>query len=1263
MGRFLHVGTVSVSLPNTVVETSSKGTQPATGCTTGVDLVSEDDCITIQRKDNRCARLYLGFRVDCQGSMSFTRAFCRRKALLSIENDRDTVSELHIVEHLGRLVQRGMVLCSGELSSNKGSVDFNISIDFDAWKPCISGAVLLLHLKERGEGETRRSEYERLHTSTQEFLGNKTGGQLFSLRTCVTALPPPCDADGSLYASPYVQEMNVPSRGVFPLHLLPEEVMFRMLGFLDTKSLQCLASTCRFYRSIAREITPGLLLKLYPHQRAAIRWMMEREGLSGEVIDHPCWKFFDTIEGSFWGNTSTGMITEDPPDTIEDFKGGFLCDDPGLGKTVTCIGLIVRTKGHLPMPKEDEGDVTWISSHDVKHKYGYLSVSPQLSSHESDRQRSKRRKIAAANKFSPFKHAAQTMRSSNHSRVADINNRVIRGDLFEEKRVDTNETCASSDIWLQCDLCDRWRRCPPLYKPDNDVWCCYIHPVPRMRSCSIVAEALDEEEEVVGMMGWVQESEPTSRMNVEFYKDTLSSHSELFSVYGRYKHKGRTILHWLMSKEPEFFRGGFTLPGWAANPPGYGQFLHKLGFVPTNNAYSDLKRTENRRPSGYSRSSLTEHDWLSWVKPNSFFNMLPDIEALREALKYDPAESRIKIYISPATLIVVPPELVQHWKYQLFLHTAPGCLRVTVYDTGQTRKTLPQYLAWEHDIVITTFSVLSTEWNSKDPLKCSPLAQVYWSRIVLDEGHALGSLGVTSRLQMVTSLKAESRWCLTGTPVQSNKSSTLATMRQIQPILAFLHDEYLGLLPSWQEAIEKPIKIAPEVSIWRMFLYFSRTMARSSKSSLRTLPKLQKKITQLDFTATHAASYSSLIDLVRFNLITSDWFDPDHKESLMSKSQASRATSFLFNVALACNVAGVCDLQVSNEDLWDTLELLSDRQGLQMPSKDTFISGPPYLDEIHPLRRIEDTLCHGGICDTCSQYYRILFVTPCACITCVDCTAIDRYKCSHCGEPYTMHASTDPTRLLDNPHPKWDVPKELIEFQPAYAQRGAEGKSEGAWQPMWKETDSSKCVYLIKRLKGLGIIPQNTDTSDAFNGDDEEPNKAIVFTQFWHHALLIERVLNQHASRRHIALYRKQMSQMEKASEINRFRKDPDCRVMLMDESGALGLDLSFVNYVFLMEPIPNASLEDQVISRAHRMGATRQVLVETIIMARSIEEHMAINTPHQDDKHEKNSASWNPDTLIRLDMATKEKEHAESFKRQQRNIRLMSLHRPSNTL
>lgn len=66
---------------------------------------------------------------------------------------------------------------------------------------------------------------------------------------------------------------------------------------------------------------------------------------------------------------------------------------------------------------------------------------------------------------------------------------------------------------------------------------------------------------------------------------------------------------------------------------------------------------------------------------------------------------------------------------------------------------------------------------------------------------------------------------------------------------------------------------------------------------------------------------------------------------------------------------------------------------------------------------------------------------------------------------------------------------------------------------------------------------------------------------------------------------------------VERFSRDPEVGVLVMDESGEVGLDLSFVSHVFLMEPIADRSSEEQVISRAHRMGATAPVYVETLVM------------------------------------------------------------------
>ena len=74
-------------------------------------------------------------------------------------------------------------------------------------------------------------------------------------------------------------------------------------------------------------------------------------------------------------------------------------------------------------------------------------------------------------------------------------------------------------------------------------------------------------------------------------------------------------------------------------------------------------------------------------------------------------------------------------------------------------------------------------------------------------------------------------------------------------------------------------------------------------------------------------------------------------------------------------------------------------------------------------------------------------------------------------------------------------------------------------------------------------------------------------------------------------------------SELQRFKDDPDVQVLLLDSSGAVGLDLSFVSHIFLMEPIYDRSFESQIIARAWRMGAKGTVHIYRLAMRGSVEE------------------------------------------------------------
>lgn len=76
--------------------------------------------------------------------------------------------------------------------------------------------------------------------------------------------------------------------------------------------------------------------------------------------------------------------------------------------------------------------------------------------------------------------------------------------------------------------------------------------------------------------------------------------------------------------------------------------------------------------------------------------------------------------------------------------------------------------------------------------------------------------------------------------------------------------------------------------------------------------------------------------------------------------------------------------------------------------------------------------------------------------------------------------------------------------------------------------------------------------------------------------------------------------------ELQRFKHSDNCFVLVMGERrGAVGLDLSFVHHIILMEPIWDGSLEKQVVSRAHRMGCEDTVRVETLVNRNSIEHHL----------------------------------------------------------
>lgn len=1033
-----------------------------------------------------------------------------------------------------------------------------------------------------------------------------------------------------------------------------DDVLTNVLTALGPKDLVRVSATCRHLRSLAVPIMPCMKLKLFPHQEAAVEWMLKRER-NCDILSHPLYMDFSTEDGfSFYINAVSGEILTGMTPTVNDFRGGMFCDEPGLGKTVTALSLILKTHGTLADPPHGV-DVIWCM-HNPDRKCGYYELSAdnfttgnfmstwkrfigqseqkgkvcssksplEFSLAENSksfllrRGRSKGPEVSVGSATSsrgkadissctgsrslPGPRVLRCTRSlsrvkrnlldtygknsgrGNKRKASENVFFLAKQDVFprllsSHKKPRKNNAGLSdlSETWVQCDACRKWRKLSERSIVDSrTAWFCSMNSDPSYQSCTAPQENCDYKHRITYLPGFYTKGTAQGKeQNVSFFTNVLKEHFTLFN------YETKKALTWLAdlshNKLLEMETVGVTSPVLGA-PKVSGRDAH--GYYKIFQAFGLVRKVER----GASR----------WYYPGTLDNLAFDSTALKIALTK--RLDLFRLYLSRATLIVVPANLVDHWKTQIQKHVSPGQLRVYVWTDH--KKPCAHNLAWDFDIVITTFNRLSAEWG---PRKKSILMQVHWLRVVLDEGHTLGSsLSLTNKLQMAISLAASNRWILTGTPTPNTPNSHVA---HLQPMLKFLHEEAYGQnQESWEAGIVRPYEAQMEEGRFRLLQLLQRTMISARKIDLKNIPPCIKKVTFLHFTEEHAKSYNELVVTVRRNILMADWNDPSHVESLLNPKQWKFRSNTIRNVRLSCCVAGHIKVTDAGQDIQETMDILV-QQGLD-PLSEEYVF-------------IKNSLMDGCSCFRCKDWCRLPVITPCRHLLCQDCVALDSEKCTFpgCGNPYEMQ-SPEILARPENPNPKWPVPKDLIELQPSYKQDD--------WDADWQSTSSSKVACLVERLKDLkesnrknGRLTKIIDKSEGHcsasnyeiatksNGEFcmTLPEKVIIFSQFLEHIHVIEQQLTI-AGIEYAGMY-SPMHSSNKMKSLMNFQEDSSCMALLMDGSAALGLDLSFVTHVFLMEPIWDRSMEEQVISRAHRMGATRPIYVETLAMHGTIEEQM----------------------------------------------------------
>jgi hypothetical protein len=200
---------------------------------------------------------------------------------------------------------------------------------------------------------------------------------------------------------------------------LPKDALkYHVAVYLKARSLDSLRRTCKSMHRTLHSVVPGLKLQLYAHQIKSLSWMRNRETkvvMESDLISYGQ-RRTHSWEGDAHRAASGGasvlltarndkqenipisqydgneiVICSNDPLSRAIARGGLLCDDPGLGKTITVVSLILQTLGLSTESSESASDERifteyWKESIIPEYRYQYLNKllnDFQRSSHDA----------------------------------------------------------------------------------------------------------------------------------------------------------------------------------------------------------------------------------------------------------------------------------------------------------------------------------------------------------------------------------------------------------------------------------------------------------------------------------------------------------------------------------------------------------------------------------------------------------------------------------------------------------------------------------------------------------------------------------------------------------------------------------------------------------------------------------------------------------------------------------------------------------------
>ncbi|XP_024528527.1 DNA repair protein RAD5A-like [Selaginella moellendorffii] len=512
---------------------------------------------------------------------------------------------------------------------------------------------------------------------------------------------------------------------------------------------------------------------------------------------------------------------------------------------------------------------------------------------------------------------------------------------------------------------------------------------------------------------------------------------------------------------------------------------------------------------------------------------------------------------SRGTLVVCPVSIVGQWANEVKSKLDPACNRSIYMYHGSKRIRDPKKLA-KFDLVITTYATLGSDFSKATQAtrhgsdfaeQFCPLLSVDWWRVVLDESHTVKD-PAPLHSRACTRLKANRRWCCTGTPINTS-------IYDLYGQFLFLKLEPLDNKNVFRKKIGRPYERHCKNDDQTALLWtLNKIMVRHTKQQKfngRELLMLPPK-TEQDLPVTFTPEERAVYDAVYQKVITKFEQFRCWGPTVVSKN-ILQIMSLLLPLRRLCSGGFV-----SNEEL------------VPMEKKE---AAGAFVDP--SIGSLPET--HGiGECGICSELMECPTKTPCGHWFCSECVisvlGVGIQPCPTCSTPISVNNLRNAATVSS---PATDIPP--------FGAAGEGGEEEPA--PVKGVRMESKLRTLLADLAAI-----RADNSGA---------KVLIFSQFMQTVAWLKcQFKKQGINYRFIS---GDMPMKKRAQAIEAFQKESPTTVFLLSiRTGAVGITLTAASHVYMLEPCLNPALEEQAVGRCWRMGQERPVVIKRLYVENSVE-------------------------------------------------------------